>query len=107
MGWIFQPQVERFGLPTMRERLTRHSKTKLNAHTLVRSNRIHSIKKPTARSAVTNGRILPSTIDARKVFCRRLRDVCSAIALDLGGPDTLSEAERSIIRRVGLLEVEL
>lgn len=63
--------------------------------------------KRTARSRVTNGSAILPGVDGRSTWVRRLRDVCAAHVADLGGPDMISEAERSIIRRVGTMTVEL
>lgn len=62
---------------------------------------------PTARSRVTNGRQLLPDLDGRSVWARRLRDLINLHIDDLGGGDNTSEAERSIIRRAAVLEVEL
>lgn len=63
--------------------------------------------KPEARSAVTNGsRLLPG-VDGRSVWVRRCRDVIALHVSDLGGAETISEAERSIVRRAAVLTTEL
>lgn len=59
------------------------------------------------RSRVTNGRDLLPNVDGRSLWIRRLRDVMSAHIADLGGDDAISEAERSIVRRVGTLTVAI
>jgi hypothetical protein len=46
-------------------------------------------------------------VDGRSTWVRRLRDLISLHLSDLGGEDAVSEAERSIIRRVATLTVEL
>ncbi len=63
--------------------------------------------KPTARSRITNGSELLSGVDGRSVWARRMRDLIEAHTNDLGGPDVCSHAERSILRRVACLSVEL
>src|SRR5690606_15935271 len=63
--------------------------------------------KPSHRSAVTNGSALLPGVDGRSVWARRLRDVMALHLDDLGGPMAVSEAERSIIRRIATLTVEL
>jgi hypothetical protein len=60
-----------------------------------------------ARSRITNGKELLPGIDERSVWVRRLRDVINLHAEDRGGDDSLSEAERSILRRAAVLTVEL
>lgn len=64
-------------------------------------------KKPTAKSRITNGRTLLANVDGRSLWARRLRDLIELHVADLGGPDAISEAEKSIVRRVATLTVEL
>lgn len=61
------------------------------------------------RSRVTNGKTLfvGGSGDARPAWARRLRDVWSLHLSDLGGPDAVSEAERSLSRRAAILTIEL
>jgi hypothetical protein len=60
------------------------------------------------RSRVTNGTaLLPGNVDHRSAWMRRLRDVLQEHIADMGGPDSVSAAERSIIRRASTLTVEL
>ncbi len=59
------------------------------------------------RSAVTNGSELLPGVDGRSTWVRRLRDLIGLHIADLGGEDAISEAERSIVRRVATLTVEL
>jgi hypothetical protein len=59
------------------------------------------------RSRVTNGSRLLEGIDGRNAWVRRLRDLIALHLSDLGGEDAVSEAERSIIRRIATLTVEL
>ena len=59
------------------------------------------------RSRVTNGSRLLEGIDGRSTWVRRLRDLIALHLSDLGGEDAVSEAERSIVRRVATLTVEL
>jgi hypothetical protein len=62
-----------------------------------------------ARSRVSNGRALfaDATVDGRSAWARRLRDLLVLHVSDLGGEDMVSAAERSIIRRVATITVEL
>jgi len=46
-------------------------------------------------------------VDGRTTWVRRLRDLIEAHVDDLGGADRISQAERSIVRRVATLTVEL
>jgi hypothetical protein len=59
------------------------------------------------RSAVTNGSKLLVDGDGNSAWSRRYRDLVAAHAVDLGGPDLLSEAQKSLIRRASTLECEL
>jgi len=56
-------------------------------------------------SRITNGAIVDS--DGRSAWARRMRDVIVLHLGDLGGEDNVSEAEKSIIRRVAALTCEL
>jgi hypothetical protein len=60
-----------------------------------------------ARSRVTNGSAVLPDVDGRSTWVRRLRDLIGLHLADLGGEDVVSEAERSIVRRVATLTVEL
>jgi len=62
---------------------------------------------PTSRSRITNRSAVLPDVDGRSTWVRRLRDLISLHLSDLGGEDAVSEAERSIIRRVATLTVEL
>ena len=59
------------------------------------------------RSRVSNGSEILAGVDGRSVWARRFRDLLAAHVEDLGGPDVVSEAERSLLRRASALEVEL
>lgn len=64
--------------------------------------------KRTTRSRVSNGRhLFAGDVDGRSAWARRLRDLIADHCADLGGPENLSTAERSIVRRASTLEVEL
>jgi len=72
------------------------------------SRRVVAPRPLTLRSRVTNGKTLfAKGGDMRGPWARRLRDVFEAHLSDLGGPDNVSEAERSIVRRAAVLTVEL
>ena len=59
------------------------------------------------RSKVTNGRSLfVAGGDGRGPWARRARDVMQLHISDLGGEDHISEAEKSICRRIAVLTVE-
>ena len=46
-------------------------------------------------------------VDGRSVWMRRLRDLIDLHVADLGGVESVSAAERSIVRRAATLTVEL
>jgi len=50
--------------------------------------------------------VLPG-VDGRSVWMRRLRDLIDLHVADLGGVESVSAAERSIVRRAATLTVEL
>lgn len=62
-------------------------------------------KRP--RSAVTSGRKLFVEGDPNSAWSRRYHDLVVSHVSDLGGPDLLSAARMSLIRRVSAIEVEL
>ena len=65
-------------------------------------------KRKRGRSRITNGSaLLPDIVDGRSPWVRRCKDIIAAHIADLGGVDGTSEAERSIIRRVAVLTIEL
>lgn len=59
------------------------------------------------RSRVTTGKSLFVTGDGRGAFGRRFKDLVFLHCEDLGGVDSLSEFQLSLVRRVSTLEVEL
>jgi len=62
----------------------------------------------TLRSATTNGnRAFALGGDGRGAWVRRWKDLTELHVGDLGGPDTLSEAQLSLCRRAATLEVQL
>ena len=65
------------------------------------------IRPPATRSRVTNGRQLLPMVDGRSAWARRMRDLMELHLDDLGGAENTSEAERSIVRRVAVIETEL
>jgi hypothetical protein len=60
-----------------------------------------------ARSRISNGSAVLPGVDGRSTWVRRLRDLIGLHLADLGGEDAVSEAERSIVRRIATLTVEL
>jgi hypothetical protein len=64
-------------------------------------------QKDAQKSRITNGSALLPGIDGRSAWVRRAKDVIAAHLSDMGGEDNTSAAERSIIRRAGVLTVEL
>jgi hypothetical protein len=59
------------------------------------------------RSAVTNGSRAFIVGDGNSPWYRRWKDLLALHVDDLGGPETLSEAQMSLCRRAATLEVEL
>src|SRR5215475_14311143 len=59
----------------------------------------------TTRSRISNGALIDG--DGRSAWARRMRDLISLHLSDLGGEDAVSEAEKSIVRRVATMTVEL
>jgi hypothetical protein len=59
------------------------------------------------RSAVTSGRKLFVEGDPNSAWSRRYHDLVVGHATDLGGYDTLSNAQMSLIRRAAAIEAEL
>ena len=59
-----------------------------------------------ARSRITNGRDLLPGLDLRSTWARRMRDLIELHVDDIGGVEVTSEAQRSLIRRIAVLEVE-
>jgi hypothetical protein len=62
--------------------------------------------RTSARTRVRAGQLLPG-IDGRSWWTRRARELIAAYVSDLGGADNVSAAERSIIRRIATLQIEL
>jgi hypothetical protein len=60
---------------------------------------------PAQRSRVTNGHLFPSNNQGRWV--RRCKDLIEIHLNDLGGEANCSAAEKSLIRRIAVLSVEL
>jgi len=64
--------------------------------------------QPVSRSRVSNGRALfAEGGDGRSAWARRWRDVLWQHMADLGGEDLLSEAQKSLCRRLATLAVQL
>ena len=57
------------------------------------------MRKPEARSGVTNGRDVLPGVDGRTLIARRYHDICSAIFIDQSGIENCSEARQQLIRR--------
>src|SRR5260370_4471940 len=64
-------------------------------------------RKDRQKSRITNGSALLPGVDGRSPWVRRCKDVISSHLSDLGGVDNTSAAERSLIRRVSVMTVEL
>jgi hypothetical protein len=65
------------------------------------------LAKAPARSRVTNGNEMLPGIDGRSWYARRARDLVALFVVDQGGAESVSEAEKAIIRRCAILCVEL
>ena len=64
--------------------------------------------KGRGRSKVTNGSALfAERVNYNSVWVRRFRDLVALHVDELGGPESLGECQRSMIRRVVTLEVEM
>jgi hypothetical protein len=89
-------------LPNMTAASARQARSKSGRRT-AQERKVHG------RARVSNGNALlgPGIADERSVWCRRLRDLIAEHVADLGGIDNTSAAERSLIRRVATLTVEL
>jgi hypothetical protein len=66
-----------------------------------------ALRKPTARSKITNDLCSLPGVDGRSTWVRRLYDLVAIHLSDLGGEGHTSEAEKSIVRRIATLTVEL
>lgn len=64
-------------------------------------------RKPEARSRISNGSRLLQDVDGRSTWARRMRDLMQLHLADLAGEESVSEAEKSIVRRAATLTVEL
>jgi hypothetical protein len=64
-----------------------------------------TIRKPTARSRVTNGKDLLPGVDGRTASARRYQDLVANLVSDAGGNAQMSEARRQLIRRFAALAV--
>ncbi|MER9421451.1 hypothetical protein NKI88_03200 [Mesorhizobium sp. M0317] len=62
---------------------------------------------PTERTRVTNGHSLLPGLDGRTYWARRVREVMALHISDLGGADACSEAEKSVVRRISVLTIEM
>lgn len=64
--------------------------------------------RPAQRTQLANGTAtLLGGKDERSLYVRRLKELCAEYAYDLGGPDVLSSAQRALIRRVAVMQIEL
>ncbi|TIW46191.1 MAG: hypothetical protein E5V71_05055 [Mesorhizobium sp.] len=60
-----------------------------------------------ARSKLTTHEGFLPDVDMRSSWARRFRDAVALHASDMGGSENLTEAQRSIIRRMALIQTEL
>lgn len=74
----------------------------------VRSRRLKRVlTRPIMRDAITRGEAVLRDVDHRTAPMRRLRDLIDQHTEDCGGNAAISEAERSIIRRASMIELQL
>lgn len=67
-----------------------------------------SLDRADQRTRVGNGRdMLLEGKDERSLYVRRLKELCADYARDLGGVETLSAMQRSLIRRAAVMQIEL
>jgi hypothetical protein len=64
-----------------------------------------TVRKPTARSRVTNGKDILPGVDGRTLTARRYHDLIASLTSDAGGDKKMSEARRQLIRRFAALSV--
>jgi hypothetical protein len=87
---------------------TRAMKKAIDAHGVVMPIRPRGRPPgPRQRSAITTGKKLLAGVDGRNAWARRLKDLVLIHVEDLGGVDSISAAELSILRRAATIEVEL
>ena len=65
-----------------------------------------AVRASRLRSRVTNGTKLVAGVDGRSADARRYRDVAMALADDLGGASSLSEAQRALVSQAAALTVQ-
>lgn len=64
--------------------------------------------RSTTRSRIANGTAtLLGAKDERSLYVRRMKEIIAEHVSDLGGSDAISAGEKSIVRRVAVLTVEL
>jgi hypothetical protein len=65
------------------------------------------VKTKSTSSKVTNGsKLFLPGVDGRSAIARRTRDIFDAICGDLGGQDTLSEAQTQLVRRASWISIQ-
>jgi hypothetical protein len=64
-----------------------------------------TVRKPTARSRITNGKDLLPGVDGRSAVARRYQDLVANLTADAGGDSAMSEARRQLVRRFAALAV--
>ena len=62
--------------------------------------------KKSGRSRITNGKAFVLGTDGRNPWIRRAKDIAAAHTADLGGEGAISEAQRSLIRRISVLTIQ-
>jgi hypothetical protein len=64
-----------------------------------------TVRSPTNRSRITNGRELLPGVDGRSAVARRYQDIVASLTSDAGGDAGMFEARRQLIRRFAALAV--
>ncbi len=75
-------------------------------HDLQKERRPVARTRKAGRSRITNGKAFVLGTDGRNPWIRRCKDIAAAHTSDLGGEDAISEAQRSLIRRIAILTVQ-
>jgi hypothetical protein len=78
-----------------------------HAARVARTRAVGSTRPAALRSKVTNGKAMFVMGKGTSPWARRWRDLVELHANDLGGSDTLSQAQLSLCRRAATIEIEL
>lgn len=64
------------------------------------------VRKPQARSRLTNGKDILPGVDGRSIVARRYHDLVAALVTDAGGAGRVGEVKAQLIRRFAALAVQ-